>query len=127
MKTLATLLALLTLSPLTASADPLFCGGYPNQEFNNRLGHEMEALINTIRCKNLNGALQVLRRMDSHIRVEIARNQNGNTAYGECYEDRNCQARISQGTPTKAMCKASGGQSWRRTNPLPRGSCEIVR
>jgi hypothetical protein len=125
---LALMLTFLSFTSLEAWADPFTCSGYPNQEFNNRLGHEMETLIQTVRCRDLERALHVVRQMDQELRMEIARGGNGGgTEYGECYEDRNCKARLSQTTPTKGMCSASGGHSWKKTNPLPVGSCELVR
>jgi hypothetical protein len=120
------------LLPFIAHADanlddfrhsPMACNGYPNEVFNNQMGQTMEQMIVRIRCQDLRGGLRAVRMMERLILQEMERGST--TEYGICYEERNCRVRASQSTPTKAMCKASEGKSWKRTKPTV-GTCQNI-
>ncbi len=96
---LSLLLALFALAQY-AHADelprtPLRCDGFPDQPFNGRLGNEMQALIQSVRCQDLRAALRETQLMEREIVAEI---QKGNSAYeyGECYFDRKCTEQIGR-------------------------------
>ncbi len=121
------------LLPFAASADwrgeeirerPGMCHGYPNQGFNQNMGRTMEEMIVRIRCRDLRGGLRAVKLMERQILREIER-VSGGTEYGECYFERGCVDRASQTTPTKDMCLAAGGKSWKRTDPTP-GKCQNI-
>jgi hypothetical protein len=107
--------------PLELPQLPQRCEGFPDQAFNSRLGNEMSALVQQVRCKDLRGALREAQILQAEIQREVALT----TEYGECYLDRKCTERASQTTPTKDMCKAADGKSWKRTNPTT-GTCEAI-
>lgn len=122
---LSMLLTALAIAQL-AQADeprPLLCTGYPDPAFSSRLGYEVQSLNNAVRCRDLRSALRLSQALQQEIAREIEKGST--TEYGECYLDRKCTQRASQSTPTRDMCKAAEGKSWKRTSPS-QGECESI-
>lgn len=89
----------------------------PRHSFQQRVNVKLNAIHQLVQHRRLRDALSITRQLEQDIAFEIRKGGGGGTAYGECYYDNRCTQRVSQSTPTKDMCKAAGGGSWKQTNP----------